>query len=82
LARELLVRYGAREDVRRNLISNFSSEGWVGPSSLHYKRKKQYIIDFLKGEDNENVKRWISEYVSLLEERITSSNLEEEREGF
>jgi hypothetical protein len=82
LARELLVRYGAREDVRRNLISNFSSEGWVGPSSLHYQRKKQYLIEFLKGEDNENVKRWISEYVSLLEERITSSNLEEDREGF
>ena len=34
-AREVLVRYGEREDVRRNLIANFSSGMWEGPQSRH-----------------------------------------------
>lgn len=82
LAREVLVRYGAREDVRSNFTANFMSEGWTGPTSLHYQKKKEKLLEFKKGENNENVKRWIDDYVTLLDGEIERSRIEEERRGF
>jgi hypothetical protein len=79
LAREVLVRYGTREDVRSNLRANFSTEGWSGPASLYYQEKKNWLVDFKKDEDNENVKRWIDEYVSVLDRKIEQAKVEEER---
>ena len=81
LARELLCRYGDRQDVRHSLMANFSTEGWSGPASLHYQRKKQELLDFKKDEDNENVKRWINEYVSSLERQIERETISEERDN-
>jgi hypothetical protein len=81
LAREVLVRYGTRKDVRSELMANFSTEGWTGPESLHYQNKKQWLLDFKEGEDNENVKYWIDEYVSFLDERIKQAKMREEREA-
>ena len=63
LARETLVRYGEREEVRSGLRSNYLTEGWSGPGSLHYKDKQQKLLRLKEGEDNENVKRWIDEFV-------------------
>jgi hypothetical protein len=81
-AREVLIRYGKREDVRRNLMSNFSSEGWRGPTSLHLQNKVQDLLDFGEEEENENVRRWINEYVSYLEQDIERARIEEERRDF
>jgi hypothetical protein len=80
LAREVLVRYGSREDVRRNLGANFSSEGWSGPESLHLKAKRRELLEFKKGETDANVKRWIDEYVDGLNWRIERARIREERE--
>lgn len=80
LAREILVRYGNMDDVRRNLRANFSTEGWSGPVSLHYENKRQQLLDFKKDEDNANVKLWIDEYVAGLEKEIKQAKVEEERE--
>jgi len=82
LAREVLIRYGAREDVRRNLIANFSTEGWTGPASTHYQKKKEFLLEFKKKETNQNVIDWINEYVSILDEEIKKAKIEEEREEF
>lgn len=79
LGREVLVRYGEREDVRRNLRANFSTEGWSGPESIHYQEKKQKLLDFKKEEENERVKLWIDEYVSSLDKYIERAKIEEER---
>src|SRR3990167_8740971 len=81
-AREVLVRYGTRDDVRRNLMANFSTECWSGLESLHYQKKKQHLLEFKKEENNENVKYWIDEYVSSIDKRIEQARIEEEREGF
>jgi len=81
LAREVLVRYGDREDVRRNLMANFSTEGWVGPGSLHYERKVKALLDFKKDEENQNVRSWIDQYISSLEHSILRERIEEERRG-
>jgi hypothetical protein len=82
LAREVLVRYGHREDVRGNLMANFSREGWTGLASLHFQAKKQKLFDFKGREDNENVKRWIDEYVASLDQQIEWARIGEERRGF
>ena len=70
-----------RKDVRRNLMANFSTEGWAGSASLHHEMKKQQLLEFLKEEDNENVRIWVDEYVAALDEDIRRENIEEEREG-
>ena len=80
LAREILVRYGQRSDVRSNLMANFSSESWSGPESLHYEGKKQEFLRFKKDETAPNVKRWIDEYVAALDRQIERARIEEERE--
>jgi len=80
VTRELLMRYGARKDVRDSLIRNFLTEGWHGPASLHYQEKKQEMLKFRQTEDNENVKRWIDEYVDVLNSMIERERIEEERD--
>lgn len=82
LAREVLVKYGTRDDVKRALFANFSSEGWSGPESLHYQQKRQELVDFKKGEDNYNVISWIDEYLAIIDKRIERAKFEEERRGF
>ena len=82
LAREVLVRYSTQEDVRIELMANFSTEGWSGPASLHYQEKKQQLLEFKREEDNENVKRWIDEYISSLDQQIERTKIEEERDDF
>jgi hypothetical protein len=81
-AREVLVRYGTREDVRNSLAANFSTEGWTGPESLHHQTKKQRLLDFVAEEQNENVRQWVNEYVSEMDRRIESARIREEREDF
>lgn len=82
LAREVLVRYGSREDVRNSLIANFWREGWSGPASLHYQKKKEHLSDFRKAETDRNVLRWLDEYIGSLDKQIEMSKAEEERRGF
>jgi len=82
LARELLIRYGERDDVRGALRANFSTEMWWGPASLHYQEKKERLLKFKQGEDNKNVKFWIDEYVSELDWLINRSKIAEERDDF
>ena len=40
LVRQLLVRYGGLDDVRRSLIGNYLTETFAGPTSLYYEGKK------------------------------------------
>jgi hypothetical protein len=81
LAREVLVRYGSRKDVQRELRANYSTEGWTGSESLHYEGKKMTLLQFKKAETNDNVKQWLDEYISILEMGIKRARIEEEREG-
>ncbi|MCC6962004.1 MAG: hypothetical protein IT585_01990 [candidate division Zixibacteria bacterium] len=80
LAREVLARYGNREEVRNEFSANFSSEGWSGPESVHYAKQKRSLLNFRGNESNSNVLMWIDEYLSRLETRIEQARIEEERE--
>ncbi len=82
LAREVLIRYGNREDVRRNFSANYSSEGWSGADSLHCENKKKHLSALKKAETNYNVITWIDEYIAELDSRIERANVQEERRGY
>ncbi len=79
-ARELLSRYGGREEVRRNLHANFGTEVWSGPASAHYERKRASLEALRKAETNRNVKKWLDEALQSLEQRIKAEKIFEERE--
>ena len=79
IARELLARYGEREEVRVCLRSNYLTGGWSGPDSLHYENKKQQLLHIRNGEDKKNVKLWIDEFVKWLKQEIERARIEEER---
>lgn len=81
-AKELLKRYGDRDDVRRNFSANYSTEGWSGPASLHYSNKKQALEEYAKTETDKNVLRWIREYIEGLDQQIERATIEEEDRGF
>ena len=80
LARATLVRYGKREDVRRNLRANYSTESWTGDRSLHFEQKREKLLRIGETESDANVKRWIDEYVEELEAGIEHAKIVEERE--
>jgi hypothetical protein len=81
-ARDVLVQYGDREDVRRNLMANFSTEGWWGPESLYLLKKKQELLEFRKDEDNQYVLLWIDEYIAGIDQSIERAQIIEERDDF
>lgn len=82
LVRNIIIRYGSSFDVRANLISNYQSESFSGPSSRHYQRKKEWLLELQEVEDNENVILWISEYIDYLEKIIEQAKIDEERRGY
>ena len=80
LVRAFLMRYGDREDVRRNLSANYGTDMWKGLRSLHLEAKRDKLLRINEGEDNRNVKRWLDEYIHKLEGDIEHERIEEERE--
>ena len=81
-ARELLVRYGDREDVRQELIVNFCSGSWTGPASMFYSNKMKDALDYKEHETDKNVLLWVDEYISSLDLSIKEALLREERRGY
>jgi hypothetical protein len=82
LAREVLARYVDRDDVKNEMMANFSTEGWRGPESSHLSGKKEDLLNFKQGETNKNVRRWIDEYIGILDREIKRARVREERQEF
>ena len=80
LMRAFLIRYGTREDVRREVSANYSTESWSGELSLHLEKKQEKLIRIRASENNDNVKLWLDEYIDSLEQRIENARIDEERE--
>ena len=79
MGRLLLVRYGASEDVRRNLRGNFMSESYWGPASIHYTEIQNRLVQTKKDETDRNVVLWLDEFIQILEREIRREKIEEER---
>ena len=78
--REVLIRYGEREDVRSNLRA-IPMEMWTGDTSSHLDRKRKNLIEIQNNDNDGNVQLWIDEYLDQLEKGITDAQVEEERES-
>ena len=81
-ARELLVRYGHRDDVRSNLWANFSAESWSGYASGHFENKRQKLLAYQRNETNANVNQWLDTYLENIEKQIEDARIREERMGY
>lgn len=79
LVRELLIRYGDREDVRNNLAANFGTEGWTGPASEHLGKKAQSLKEVMRQERHPSVKRWLAWYIRYVEQGAKRERVQEER---
>lgn len=82
IARALLVRYGDRDDVRRNLIANYSSGYWRGPMSSHYAGKMESLEHLLENEPEPRIREWLNLYIGGLRRSTDWARTEEEREDF
>jgi hypothetical protein len=82
LAVEFLQRYGDREDVRQNFSANYSTEFGYGSFAERSIQKKERLIDFRKKELDNNVLKWIAEYLKELDQDIEREKLWEERDEF
>lgn len=81
-ARDVLIKYGERKDVRNNLIANYFTESWMGPESDHYKAKLASILQYKATETNPKVLKWVEEYIDALKSHIEKAKIEEERNSF
>jgi len=81
-ARELLVRYGGREDVRESLRANFQTGSWSGPRSSHLEASKEDLQRIRSGETDANVRFWLDEFIAELDGEIRAARIAEERGGF
>jgi hypothetical protein len=81
LTRELLIRYGDRDDVKRSLRANFGTEGWSGSASDHYSSNREALKAVLMNETAPQVIDWVETYIADLSEQIQTSKMQEEREG-
>ena len=79
--RELLIRYGVRPDVRRNLMANFFSESWSGSESSHHAAKLDLARQWKRDETNPTVRIWLEEYLASRERRLEAARIEEDRQG-
>jgi len=82
IAREVLMRYGERPDVRQAFSANYFTGNWWGSESLHYEEVKHGLLDFKKEEENKNVRFWIDGHVAELNQYIQQAKLREERDAF
>jgi hypothetical protein len=81
ISRELLIRYGDRDDVQQNLMANYSSEGWMGSESEHQRGKKKALERLLDVEPEPRVREWLNLYIGSLRRSIDRAHMREEREA-
>lgn len=82
LAREVLIRYGDRREVKIGLRGNFNTEGWSGLASEHHTKKRSDLQIALDRESEPRVRAWITEYLSHIDQQIQNARISEEREDF
>ena len=80
LTRTLLIRYGDRDDVRRNLAANFGTGGWTGNASDHSRIRAKRLRHQLDGETEPRVRSWIDMMIGSLTKQEQSERMMEERE--
>ena len=79
LVREFLAYYGIHKEVKSSLMSNYLSGVSFGPASSHLQAKKEKLLQIKDIDGNENVTRWVDEFVAGLEAQTGWERMREER---
>lgn len=70
------------EDDDFSLISHFQMGGWVGSRSGQLRGLRDAARSWLSDDNSPKVSRWLSKYLSVLDEQIERAEIEEERRGY
>lgn len=82
LTRELLSRYGHLDDVWQGISATFHTEGWRGPASEHYRRKRGKLRRWLASGFESKITKWIEIEIECIDRRIEEEEIKEERSRF
>lgn len=80
LTRDFIAKYGRVESLSSSLWCRFHSRGWSGSASAFYRRLREQAREWLVGEKNQTVVRWIENYIDGLGYDIQRSEIDEERQ--
>lgn len=56
------------------------TDGWSGPASEHYRKKRDQARFWLNGETSPHVIEWLEKYIDGLTSQIEREEITEERE--
>jgi hypothetical protein len=77
--RQFLARYGDDKEVRHELMVNFSTVGFWGAASDHYQEAKDRLVALRKQETDKNLRKFLDEYIGVLDRRVEDWKVREER---
>ena len=79
LTRDFVARYGANDDIASSIHGRFHCRGWCGNPSDMYRHLRKEAQQWLANEKNNNVVRWLQDYIEGLSHSVERSEDEEER---
>jgi len=78
----LIAKYPAIDGVKSGISAAFRSGGWSGPTSLHLKRKREKLRDWLTHGFEFEVTQWIESELEYIDKNIEREEIAEERTRF
>ncbi|MCX7155715.1 MAG: hypothetical protein NTW45_04635, partial [Rhodocyclales bacterium] len=78
----LIAKYPAIDGVKSGISAAFHSGGWTGPTSLHLKRKREKLRDWLTHGFEFEVTQWIEAELEYIDKDIEREEIAEERTRF
>ena len=75
-----IERFGNDEELSDDLISHFWTGGWSGPESAYLSSKRENARRWISQTKSSKILSWLYRYVEYLNKRITSAEIQEERE--
>jgi len=79
LARQLLILFGDRADVRGAMAWHLVHAGVSALDANHYQQLRERALAWLKDEAHPNVRRWLDQVIQSLTTNIKQAEIEEER---
>ena len=78
----LIAKYPSIDGVKSGIGAAFHSGGWTGPTSLHLKRKREKLRDWLTRGFAFEVNQWIESELEYIDKNIEREEIAEERTRF
>jgi hypothetical protein len=79
LTRDFIAKYGKVESLSALLWCHFHARAWCGSATAYYRKLREQAREWLAGEKNQTVVRWIENYIDGLGFDIQRAEIEEER---